>query len=282
MTKHRPELIYHAAAYKHVPLMEEQPIEAIRNNVIGTEIVAHAAIDVGAERFVLISTDKAVRPTGIMGMTKRVAELVVGSLAGRGTTFLSVRFANVLGSNGSVLTLFHRQVASGAPLTVTDPDALRYFMMTSEAVELVLLAGALGADGEVYVLNTGEPIRVGDLAENFIRLCGLEPGVDVSIKTTGLRPGERLLEELVGTNETVLAGPHEKVLVTREPSPHPDVFTQDLLELKRWVTDRKVQLAAAKLRVMVGEPVPDAGTSGADRPDASSAHKGAESLLRRD
>jgi FlaA1/EpsC-like NDP-sugar epimerase len=211
-----PQLVYHAAAYKHVPLMEAHPIEAIKNNVIGTEIVARAAIDAGASEFVLISTDKAVRPVGIMGMTKRTAEFVIRSLAGRGTTFVAVRFGNVLGSNGSVLPLFQKQIASGSPVTVTDPDALRYFMLTSEAVELVLTAGALGRDGEVYVLHTGEPVRIGDLAENYIRLAGFEPEVEVPIRVTGLRPGERLREELWVEDELVVPGPHEKIKVVRE------------------------------------------------------------------
>lgn len=216
MDDYSPQLVYHAAAYKHVPLMEAHPIEAIKNNIMGTEIVARAAIDAGASEFVLISTDKAVRPVGIMGMTKRCAEFVIRSLAGRGTTFVAVRFGNVLGSNGSVLPLFQKQIASGSPVTVTDPDALRYFMLTSEAVELVLTAGALGCDGEVYVLHTGEPVRIGDLAENYIRLAGFEPEVEVPIRVTGLRPGERLREELWVEDELVVPGPHEKIKVVRE------------------------------------------------------------------
>jgi FlaA1/EpsC-like NDP-sugar epimerase len=217
MHRYSPELVYHAAAYKHVPLMEAHPIEAIKNNVFGTHIVAKAAIAAGVSEFVLISTDKAVKPVGIMGMTKRAAELVIRSLAGHGTTFVAVRFGNVLGSNGSVLPLFHKQITSGGSVTVTDPDALRYFMLTSEAVELVLMAGALGRDGEVYVLQTGEPIRIGDLAENFIRLSGFEPGRDVPIEVTGLRPGERLIEEFWENDDHVVPGPHEKVRVVKEP-----------------------------------------------------------------
>ncbi|MEX2393296.1 MAG: polysaccharide biosynthesis protein, partial [Actinomycetota bacterium] len=216
MVDHSPQLVYHAAAYKHVPLMEAHPIEAIKNNVFGTAMVARSAIAHGVSEFVLISTDKAVRPVGIMGMTKRSAEFVIRSLAGQGTTFVAVRFGNVLGSNGSVLPVFQKQIASGSALTVTDPEALRYFMLTSEAVELVLTAGALGNDGEVYILHTGEPIRIGDLAENFIRLSGFEPELDVPIEITGLRPGERMIEEFWWDADEVEEGPHEKIRVVRE------------------------------------------------------------------
>lgn len=251
MNDYAPQLVYHAAAYKHVAMMEAHPVEAIKNNVFGTEIVAKAAIDGGATEFVLISTDKAVRPVGIMGMTKRVAELVIRSLAGQGTTFVAVRFGNVLGSNGSVLPIFQRQIASGSAVTVTEPDALRYFMLTSEAVELVLQAGSLGRDGEVYVLHTGEPIRMGDLAENFIRLSGLEPGVEVPIKVTGLKPGERLREELVVDDEDVTTGPHEKILVVREPSFDAAGFSS-ALEMLRVVTgSAHPTLAVDHLRALV-------------------------------
>ncbi len=246
-----PQLVYHAAAYKHVAMMEAHPIEAIKNNVFGTETVAKAAIDGGATEFVLISTDKAVRPVGIMGMTKRVAEFVIRSLAGQGTTFVAVRFGNVLGSNGSVLPIFQKQIASGSPVTLTDPDALRYFMLTSEAVELVLQAGALGADGEVYVLHTGDPIRMGDLAENFIRLSGLEPGIEVPIKVTGLKPGERLREELIVEDEDVMAGPHAKILIVREPLFDDAEFGSDLEMLRLLVNSGMPDNAVEHLRSLL-------------------------------
>ncbi|MEX0874314.1 MAG: nucleoside-diphosphate sugar epimerase/dehydratase [Actinomycetota bacterium] len=251
--EYSPQLVYHAAAYKHVPLMEAHPLEAIKNNVLGTDIVATASVSNGVGEFVLISTDKAVRPVGVMGMTKRAAEFVVRARANQGTTFVAVRFGNVLGSNGSVLSLFHQQLRSGSAVTVTDPDALRYFMMTSEAVELVLQAGALGRDGEVYVLNTGEPIRMGDLAENFVRLSGLEPGVDVPIKVTGLRPGERLAEELIDDGEEVMAGPHEKVLVVQEPGFDRDAFLAELEALKGLVAADRAEGAVSHLRALVGK-----------------------------
>jgi FlaA1/EpsC-like NDP-sugar epimerase len=246
-----PQLIYHAAAYKHVPLMEAHPIEGIKNNVFGTEIVAKAAIDVGTSEFVLISTDKAVRPVGVMGMTKRAAEFVIRTMSGRGTTFVAVRFGNVLGSNGSVLPLFQKQIATGSPLTVTDPDALRYFMLTSEAVELVLQAGALGRDGEVYVLHTGEPIRIGDLAENLIRLSGFEPGLEVPIEITGLRPGERMREELIEDDEDVVPGPHEKILVVREPGFDGLRFESGLQMLRNIVDAGEKQGSVEVLRALV-------------------------------
>lgn len=251
MTDYSPHLVYHAAAYKHVPLMEAHPIEAIKNNVFGTEIVARASIAAGVNEFVLISTDKAVKPVGIMGMTKRAAELVIRSLASHGTTFVAVRFGNVLGSNGSVLPLFQKQIASGSAVTVTDPDALRYFMLTSEAVELVLTAGALGKDGEVYVLHTGEPIRIGDLAENFIRLSGFEPRTEVPIHITGLRPGERMIEEFWENDEDVVEGPHEKIWVVREPGFNEVGSLTSLEMLRTYVDAGKKEGSIQLLRALV-------------------------------
>jgi FlaA1/EpsC-like NDP-sugar epimerase len=251
MADYSPHLVYHAAAYKHVPMMEAHPIEAIKNNVFGTDIVARAAIAAGVNEFVLISTDKAVKPVGIMGMTKRAAELVVRSLAGHGTTFVAVRFGNVLGSNGSVLPLFQKQIASGSAVTVTDPEAMRYFMLTSEAVELVLTAGALGNDGEVYVLQTGEPIRIGDLADNFIRLSGFEPRSEVPIEVTGLRPGERLKEELWENDRDVVDGPHEKIKVVREPGFDVVGSLTSLEMLQAFVDASKAEASVHFLRSLV-------------------------------
>ena len=256
MDDYSPQLVYHAAAYKHVPLMEAHPIEAIKNNVFGTEVVAREAIRGGASEFVLISTDKAVRPVGIMGMTKRCAEFVIRGLAGMGTTFVAVRFGNVLGSNGSVLPLFQKQILSGNAVTVTDPDALRYFMLTSEAVELVLTAGALGRDGEVYVLTTGDPIRIGDLAENFIRLSGFEPDVDVPIRVTGLRPGERLMEEFWVEDDEVVPGPHEKIMVVRDSMFGEDAFRTSLEMLRGFTDSGQREASTTLLRAMVASDVP--------------------------
>ena len=219
------ETVYHAAAYKHVPLVEHNVIEGVQNNVLGTWHVAEAAIGAGVDRFVLISTDKAVRPTNIMGASKRLAELVLQGLSDRqdSTVFSMVRFGNVLGSSGSVVPLFRDQIRDGGPITVTHPDIIRYFMTIPEASQLVLQAGSMGKGGEVFVLDMGEPVRIADLARKMIHLMGLveqtddQPDGDIKIVFTGLRPGEKLFEELlIGNNPH--GTDHPRIMMARESS----------------------------------------------------------------
>jgi FlaA1/EpsC-like NDP-sugar epimerase len=231
-----PDIVFHAAAHKHVPLMELNPKEAVRNNIWGTHVVAEAALVAGADRFVLISTDKAVNPASVMGATKRVAEHLIQGLSQRGgTKFTVVRFGNVLGSNGSVVPLFAEQIKKGGPVTVTDPEVKRYFMTIPEAVQLVLQASVMGQGGEVFVLDMGEQIRIADLARNMIVLSGLVSGKDIEIVFTGLRPGEKLYEELFEGIEEVKATAHAKInRAVGAPLPVGD--------LERWVKDLQVRL----------------------------------------
>jgi FlaA1/EpsC-like NDP-sugar epimerase len=211
--EHRPQVIFHAAAYKHVPMMEKNCFQAIRNNVIGTYNLAMSADQYKVEDFVMISSDKAVRPTNIMGVTKRIAELLILGLQNHSTKFVSVRFGNVLGSNGSVIPLFKEQIENRQPVTVTHPDAIRYFMTIPEASQLVLQASTMGHGGEIFVLDMGQPVRIVDLAKNLIRLSGLEPDRDIPLVFIGLRPGEKLYEELMLAGEGMKPTPHHKIHV---------------------------------------------------------------------
>lgn len=215
--EHRPDLVFHAAAHKHVPLMQNSPYEAIKNNTVGTLNVAELSGVFGVDRFVLISTDKAVNPTNIMGASKRLAELVVQSLDSKykDTEFVAVRFGNVLGSNGSVIPIFKSQVEKGGPITVTHPDIIRYFMTIPEAVALVLQAGSMASGGEIFILDMGAPVKIVDLAEDLIRLSGFEPYRDIDIEFTGLRPGEKLYEELLLDEEGIVNTVHDKIFIGR-------------------------------------------------------------------
>ena len=218
----RPHVVFHAAAYKHVPMQEINPWEAIHNNLTGTRHAILASIESCAEKFILVSSDKAVRPTNVMGTTKRICELLSSSFNGNVLTkFLAVRFGNVLGSSGSVIPLFRQQIAMGGPVTITHPDVTRYFMSIPEAAQLILQAGAMGKGGEIFILNMGEPIRIADLAHSMIRLSGYEPGKDIEVVVTGMRPGEKLYEELITQGEGIVPTSHEKIMVLRGDNHYP-------------------------------------------------------------
>ncbi|MCI8995568.1 MAG: polysaccharide biosynthesis protein [Lachnospiraceae bacterium] len=231
---YRPQIVYHAAAHKHVPLMEDSPNEAIKNNVFGTYKTAKAADKYGTRRFVLISTDKAVNPTNIMGASKRICEMIIQTMNSRSRTdFVAVRFGNVLGSNGSVIPLFKKQIEQGGPVTVTHPDIIRYFMTIPEAVSLVLQAGAFAKGGEIFVLDMGEPVRIVDLAKNLIRLSGFRPYEDIDIQFTGLRPGEKLYEELLMSEEGLQETENKLIHIGKPIELNEELFLKQLDELKK-------------------------------------------------
>lgn len=251
LSQHRPEVILHAAAHKHVPMMESHPSEAIKNNVLATRLLGEAAGELGVGTFVLVSTDKAVRPTSVMGASKRTAELVVQDLGRRfATRYAAVRFGNVIGSAGSVVPIFREQIERGGPLTVTHPEMTRYFMTVSEASQLVLQAGAMGEGGEIFILDMGEPVRILDMARDMILLSGLKPFEDIDFVFTGLRPGEKLFEELQLTGEAVTQTTHPKILTARI-SPYPETVVQSALSrLEAHASagrDRDIRLLLAEL-----------------------------------
>jgi FlaA1/EpsC-like NDP-sugar epimerase len=222
--EHRPTVVFHAAAYKHVGLMEDNPVEAVRNNALATRIVAHIAGESGAHRFVLVSTDKAVSPKNVMGASKALAEWAVEAARARhpGTSYATVRFGNVLGSSGSVVPIFRRQIAKGGPVTVTDSRMTRYFMTIPEAVQLIIRSGELATSGEVFVLEMGDPVKIVDLAANMIRLAGYEPDVDITIEIVGRRPGEKIHEELFNPGERPQPTPAEKIVCAVQPPLEPE------------------------------------------------------------
>lgn len=251
-TKFSPKVVFHVAAHKHVPLMQENITAAVSNNVSGSKNLIEMAEKHGIERFVLISTDKAVDPTGIMGTTKRIAEMVMQSCCRDSKTkFMAVRFGNVIGSNGSVAPIFRKQIEAGGPVTVTHPEATRYFMSVSEATKLVLQAGAIGQGGEVFLLDMGEPVKIVDLARNLIRLSGLRPDIDIKIEFTGLREGDEITEDLVGVKETVIKTKQDKILIVQDGAFNYSSFHNDLDNLEKLVAKHDVIGINAQMAKMV-------------------------------
>ena len=249
--EHRPQSVYHAAAYKHVPLMESHLFEAVENNVLGTRNLARAASRHGAEEFVLVSSDKAVRPVGVMGVTKRVAEMICQAEGSGPTRFLAVRFGNVLGSNGSVIPNFRRQIEAGGPVTVTHPDMRRYFMTIPEAAALVLQSAAMGAGGEIFVLEMGEPVRILDLARKMVLLSGLRPDIDIPIVFSGTRPGEKLYEEVKALEENTFTTPHAQIRIFSGPAPEPGVMPRALEKLEQATEQRDAAQVVSCLERLV-------------------------------
>jgi len=249
---YKPDLVFHAAAHKHVPLMEDSPNEAIKNNVFGTYKMAKAAAKYGVKRFVLISTDKAVNPTNIMGASKRLCEMIVQMMNREsGTEFVAVRFGNVLGSNGSVIPLFAKQIADGGPVTVTHPDIIRYFMTIPEAVSLVLQAGYYAKGGEIFVLDMGAPVKIDDMARNMIRLSGYEPDVDIKILYTGLRPGEKLYEELLMKEEGMQDTANKLIHIGKPIEMDDELFKKQLALL-----EEAYKVESCDMKRIVAEIVP--------------------------
>jgi FlaA1/EpsC-like NDP-sugar epimerase len=256
--RHRPSVVYHAAAYKHVPLMESHVFEAVENNVFGTMNVVEAARKLGVAVFVMISSDKAVRPASVMGATKRLAELLVRSLRPGVGRYASVRFGNLLGSNGSVVPIFQEQIARGGPVTVTHSEMRRYFMTIPEACQLVLQASTMGKGSEIFVLNMGEPVKIADLARHLIRLAGLRPDHDIRITFTGPRPGEKLIEELNEEAEVLLPTHHEKIQVVASEGMPPAEIERYLSQLRTYCRERDCDGLVSVVRQAVPEYSPSA------------------------
>jgi FlaA1/EpsC-like NDP-sugar epimerase len=250
----KPQIIFHAAAYKHVPLMENNPSEAIRVNVLGTKIMADLADEFGVESFVFISTDKAVNPTSVMGASKRAAEMYVQSKNKHANTaYITTRFGNVLGSNGSVIPIFKKQIEEGGPITVTHQDVTRFFMTIPEAAQLVLQAAAMGKGGEIFAFDMGESVKIIELARNMIKLSGLTEGKDIEIKVTGLRPGEKLYEEVLSDKENTLATPHPKILIAKvREYEYPEV-QKEIGELIQLFDEQNNGKIISKLKQMIPE-----------------------------
>lgn len=252
--QYKPDIVFHAAAYKHVPFMEENPYEAVRVNISGTKNIAELAIKYHAEKFVMVSTDKAVNPTNVMGATKRIAEMQISCLHEKGKTkFITTRFGNVLGSNGSVIPLFKQQIKNGGPLTVTHKDITRYFMTIPEACQLVLEAGAMGNGGEIFVFDMGESVKIYDLALNMIRLSGLNFPTDIDIEITGLRPGEKIYEELLSDGENTKKTYHDKIMIAEVRPVNKEALTKEIVELCEENEDFNEDKTILKMKKIVPE-----------------------------
>ncbi len=253
--QYKPNLVYHAAAYKHVPLMEENPNQAVQTNVFGTKILADASLKYNVSKFVMISTDKAVNPSNVMGASKRIAEIYVQSLFlhHKTTQFITTRFGNVLGSNGSVVPLFTKQIKEGGPITITHPDIIRYFMTIPEACQLVLEAGTMGNGGEIYIFDMGKPVKIIDLAYKMIKLVGLIPEKDIKIKFVGLRPGEKLYEELLTDKSKTLATHHSKIMISEDETYEFSNIEKDIKELQEYSTALNSILIVKKMKSIVPE-----------------------------
>jgi len=258
----KPHYVYHAAAYKHVPMMENHPLEAVQTNVMGTKNLADLAVEFQVEKFVFVSTDKAVNPTNIMGATKRIAEIYVQSLnnhlentlgASVHTKFITTRFGNVLGSNGSVIPRFRDQIQKGGPVTVTHPEITRYFMTIPEACRLVLEAGTMGQGGEIFVFDMGKSVKIVELAKKMIRLSGFKPNEDIEIKFTGLRPGEKLYEELLNDLENTLPTHHEKIMIAKVRENNYDRVCMKIGELQQRLATQNKNEVVYQMKIIVPE-----------------------------
>jgi len=269
-SKYRPQVVFHAAAYKHVPMLELNPWEAVSNNIQGSAVVMKIAVDFDVERFVLVSTDKAVRPTNVMGASKRITELLLQSLQGNRTKFMAVRFGNVVGSSGSVIPIFRKQIEQGGPVTVTHPEVTRYFMTIPEAAQLIIQAGAMGNGGEIFILEMGTPVKIAEMARDLIQLSGRVPEVEIPIVFTGLRPGEKLYEELITSGEGIVETGHNKIMVLRSndfSNGNGDIQTfrhllnQELISLFAAADDHDAAAVKERLCRIVQEYTPDKAES---------------------
>jgi len=259
---HRPHVVFHAAAYKHVPIIETNPWQAVTNNMLGTYVAAETAVEFGVERFVLVSTDKAVRSTNVMGASKRMAERILHAFNGGSTRMMAVRFGNVVGSSGSVVPTFRDQILKGGPITVTHPEVTRYFMTIPEASRLILQAGALGEGGEIFILHMGTPVRIVDMARDLIRLSGKDPDTDIAIEFTGLRPGEKLYEELISDEEGVVPTSHEKIMVLRpESGTTPEIVKQQIDALLELAAGYQGEAIKARLLELVPDYTPQSSAT---------------------